>query len=123
MNFGNILKELRINDNLSQSSLGKSIGVSGATICCWEKNQKEPTATNIKNTAIFFKVSTDFLLGIEDICGNKINTLDNKHHHILDAEKLHHIEIFSTLNANNKRLCTAYAKGLSDSQTKTNKEC
>jgi transcriptional regulator with XRE-family HTH domain len=32
----------------------------------WEKRESEPTASAIKNIAVLFDVSSDYLLGIED---------------------------------------------------------
>ncbi len=60
------LKELRKERNISLMALGKAIGVTDVAVMKWEKNISEPTASNIKNLAIYFDVSTDYLLGIEN---------------------------------------------------------
>ncbi len=60
------LKELRKENNISLMTLGKAIGVSDVAVMKWEKNLSEPTANNIKNLAIYFDVSSDYLLGIEN---------------------------------------------------------
>lgn len=60
------LKELRKENNISLMTLGKAIGVSDVAVMKWEKNLSEPTASNIKNLAIYFDVSSDYLLGIEN---------------------------------------------------------
>ena len=51
---------------------GALIGVGQASICEWENDLHEPTLNGIKAMAIFFNVSTDFLLGLEDEAGVKI---------------------------------------------------
>ncbi len=72
--FGTILKELRKEKELSQKSLALVLGVSDAIVCKWEKGISEPTASNIFAIAKHFNVNTDYLLGLEDDYGNKINS-------------------------------------------------
>ena len=65
-NFQNILKALRIDNNLSQQKLAEQIGVTQKAIDLWEKGINEPKASYIINLAKFFGVTSDYLLGIED---------------------------------------------------------
>ena len=60
------LKELRTEKNVSLMTLAKAIGVSDVAVMKWEKDISEPTASNIKNLAVYFDVSSDYLLGIEN---------------------------------------------------------
>ncbi|MDE7453806.1 MAG: helix-turn-helix domain-containing protein [Clostridia bacterium] len=77
------LKELRTEKQLSLDRLGKIIGVSDTAIMKWEQDKSEPTALNIKQLAIFFNTSADYLLGLEDESGGKtygkyhIGTINN----------------------------------------------
>lgn len=64
--FAKRLKELRTEKNISLMTLGKAINVSDVAVMKWEKNISEPTASNIKQLALFFDVSCDYLLGIEN---------------------------------------------------------
>ncbi len=59
------LLELRKENGLSQSKLAKEIGVTQKAIDFWEKGINEPKATYIVKLAKYFKVSTDYLLGLE----------------------------------------------------------
>lgn len=59
------LKELRIERKLSLEKLALQIGVSDTAIMKWEQNKSEPTALNLKQLALFFDVSADYLLGID----------------------------------------------------------
>lgn len=70
--IGNRIKSLRIEKRISQLTLAKAIGVGQASICEWENDLHEPTLNGIKAMAIFFNVSTDFLLGLEDEAGAKV---------------------------------------------------
>ena len=64
--FAERLRELRTEKNLSTVALGKELNVSNSTICRWEKCEIIPTITHLYNIALFFCVSTDYLLGLED---------------------------------------------------------
>ena len=64
--FGERLKELRLESKLTTKALGKKVGVSDTTICRWELDQCEAKAPEIVKLAQLFKVSTDYLLGVED---------------------------------------------------------
>lgn len=64
--FGQRLKELRHERNLSQPELAKLMQVSNGMISFWERGVYEPTASNIVKAAQIFKVSSDYLLGLED---------------------------------------------------------
>ena len=60
------LKELRQEKSISQKFLAKQIGVSQKAIDFWETGINEPKLTYIINLAIYFEVTTDYLLGLED---------------------------------------------------------
>lgn len=64
-NFATRLKELRIENNLSQQKLANEIGVTQKAIDFWEKNINEPKASYIIKLAKYFNVSADYILGIE----------------------------------------------------------
>ncbi|MBO5480112.1 MAG: helix-turn-helix transcriptional regulator [Clostridia bacterium] len=64
MKFQERIKELRIQNNLSQMELAKATGISQSAIAKWELGKTEPTATAIITLAAFFGESTDYLLGI-----------------------------------------------------------
>ena len=63
-NLGTKIFELRKERNLSQSELAKKIGVSQKAIDFWEKGINEPKASYIVKLAIFFNVTSDYLLGL-----------------------------------------------------------
>lgn len=59
------LKELRLEKSLSTIQLAKKLNVSNSTISRWENEIIIPSIDNLYNIAIFFGVSTDYLLGLE----------------------------------------------------------
>ncbi|MDL2327507.1 helix-turn-helix transcriptional regulator [Ruminococcaceae bacterium OttesenSCG-928-A11] len=65
--FSLTLKQLREQKDLSQRDLAKHLGVSQGAIGMWESGKREPSFATVSRIAEFFGVSTDFLLGREDI--------------------------------------------------------
>ncbi len=63
--IGARIKHLRKGRNLSQTMLGKYIGISQTTVTAWEKNRPEPSSTYVTKLAELFEVSTDYLLDHE----------------------------------------------------------
>ena len=63
--FGEVLKELRIENSIGQEKLAKAIGVTHSIISLWENGLREPTLSNLIALADFFNVTLDFLAGRE----------------------------------------------------------
>ncbi len=61
--FSERLKELRIKNNLTQKRLAKEIGCKPQNISQWERKVCEPNLLNTVNYALYFKVSTDYIIG------------------------------------------------------------
>ena len=70
--FKDIINDLRESQELSQYELAKALQVSQSAIAKWELGKTEPTASALISISKFFKVSTDYLLELEDEFGNKI---------------------------------------------------
>ena len=64
MNFGETLKKLRKNKNLTQSQLGEKIGVAKSVVSYYENGDRYPSPEILIKIAHTFNVSTDYLLGI-----------------------------------------------------------
>lgn len=64
--FAERLKELREDKNLSILALSKELNVSVSSIFRWENAQVDIKASQLKLLANYFKVSTDYLLGLEN---------------------------------------------------------
>lgn len=66
-NFGAILKELRLKSNLTQKQLANQIGVTKSVVSFYELRTRTPSPDVLTKLAAVFHVSTDFLLGIDNI--------------------------------------------------------
>lgn len=61
------LKELRELKGLSQSILATKLGYTQPCIGKWEAGTREPSLDDIIAIALFFNVTTDYLLGVTDL--------------------------------------------------------
>lgn len=63
--IGKRLRELRLNRNLTQEQLASLIGTSKQQISTIELGMRYPSIPQLRRLASEFKVSADFLLGLE----------------------------------------------------------
>lgn len=61
--FGERLSELRNEKELSQDELSTRMNISKSSIGMYERDQREPAFELLDKLALFFEVSTDYLLG------------------------------------------------------------
>ncbi|WP_034847539.1 helix-turn-helix domain-containing protein [Ruminiclostridium josui] len=68
MRFGDRLRELREERDITQKELGKLVNVSARVIGYYEANDRFPKDENVlKTIADYFNVSVDYLVGRTDI--------------------------------------------------------
>lgn len=65
MDFGGRLKYLRESAGMSQTVLAKKLQVKRGTISAWEAGACLPHSALLKEVALVFHVTTDYLLGLE----------------------------------------------------------
>lgn len=65
-NFGEKLKDLRLEKGLGQVELAQKLGVSKGIVSLWENDLREPKLSYLIAIAQFFGVSIDFLAGLEN---------------------------------------------------------
>lgn len=64
--FNERLRELREDNNLKQKELAEKLLVDQRSLSFYEIGKYEPNIETIKKIALFFNVSTDYLLGLTD---------------------------------------------------------
>ena len=64
--FSQRLRELRLERGLSMRQLAKELQTTDAAVSNWENGINEPKISYLKSIAVFFNVSSDYLLGLED---------------------------------------------------------
>ena len=66
MSFGSRLKELRIERNSSQKEVADDIGISITAISQYESDSRFPNEETLKRLCMYYKISSDYLLGLTD---------------------------------------------------------
>lgn len=65
VDFGNRLRQLRKDKNLTQQQLASMIGVKNSVISFYEVGERMPSPDALRKLALALHVTTDYLLGIE----------------------------------------------------------
>ena len=97
----NILKELRMESGLTQMQFAQAIGTSQKNISRWELGETEPSAYYLKKIAEFYKITTDYILGVEDDIGHKTYSAINN---AVTPEEWKIITAYRALSSTNKQM-------------------
>ena len=65
VDFGNTLKTLRLHEEITQAQLSQKLGLTKSVISAYETGLRLPSYDVLIHIAQIFKVSTDYLLGVE----------------------------------------------------------
>ena len=65
VDFGNVLKTLRLKENMTQAQLAHKLGLTKSVISAYETGLRLPSYDILIHIAKIYGVSTDYLLGIE----------------------------------------------------------
>lgn len=63
MRFGEVLRSLRTDINMTQKELADQLSISPSTIGMYEQNRRVPDAEMLSKIALIFGVTVDYLLG------------------------------------------------------------
>ena len=66
VDFGNVLKTLRLKENMTQAQLAQKLGLTKSVISAYETGLRLPSYDILTHIAKIFNVSTDSLLGLEN---------------------------------------------------------
>lgn len=73
--LGNRINELRTSLGWSQVELGKRLNVTKQTVSNWENENIQPSIDMLVRLSKIFKVSTDYLLGLDEVLRLEIEGL------------------------------------------------
>lgn len=65
VDFGNTLKTLRLHEEMTQAQLSQKLGLTKSVISAYETGLRLPSYDVLIHIAQIFKVSTDYLLGVD----------------------------------------------------------
>lgn len=109
MSFGETLKKLRQDQNLTQEELAKKINSSRSNIANYENNNNMPSVDILERLSVIFNVSVDYLLG-------KSETIK------LSKEDINFMNSIKKLDENDKILIKNMMEALLDKQEKNENE-
>ena len=66
MQIGDRIKQLRERENISQSALAGELDATRAAVNAWEMGISNPSMQSLIELSRYFRVSVDYLLGLED---------------------------------------------------------
>lgn len=118
MQVAQILKELRLSNGLTQKELASKLGIGQSTIVGYEKNDREPTVSNLALYAKYFNVSVDYLLGLEDDFGVKTDRSAQEPSFTADEKEL--LSYFRQLSSYLQGLTLDTIRGWADRSAKSN---
>lgn len=105
--FGERLRTLRKEKNLTMKDLGKKFSVAESTISGYEIGNRKPDMQMLQQIADFFDVSTDYLLGrTDERTQENISTAFYDYENITDEEKEYldlQLEIFRKMKEERKK--------------------
>ena len=70
------IKTIREHEGMTQSMLAKKIGITRSSVNAWEMGISGPSTQYLMELADIFKVSTDYLLGVESTATIPLDGLD-----------------------------------------------
>ena len=65
VDFGNILKKLRLEEGLTQGQLADRLGVTKSVVSYYELHERTPSPEMLIKLASIFHVTADYLLGLD----------------------------------------------------------
>ena len=65
VDFGQVLKKLRLEEELTQQQLADRLGVTKSVVSYYELHERTPSPEVLVKLAAIFHVSTDYLLGLD----------------------------------------------------------
>ncbi|GHV40076.1 transcriptional regulator [Clostridia bacterium] len=83
--FGLRLRELREQKSLSQTQVATRLNLSNTTISGYESNTRFPSFDVLIQLALFYNISSDYLLGIENRATVNVDGLTSRQLDIINS--------------------------------------
>lgn len=83
MMIGDKIRELRENAGYSQAELARRLSVTRSSVNAWESGLSAPTAVYIVELAKLFRVTSDYLLGLDTSATLNLSGLTEEELHLI----------------------------------------
>lgn len=83
------IKSLREQQDMTQTQLAKQLGITRSSVNAWEMGISVPSTQYIVELANIFKVSTDYLLGVQNTSSISVAGLSDKDVELVRSIVLH----------------------------------
>ena len=87
--FDERIKALRLSRDMTQTELARLMTVTRSSVNAWEMGVSVPTAAKLVELSLFFHVSADYLLGLEQEETVTLDRLDSEQKAIIYSLLLH----------------------------------
>lgn len=112
MNFSLRLKELREEIGFSQAQLARALNVGVGSVGMWESTDRIPPAKKLSKIADYFHVSTDYLLGREELGGITVRSSESS----LPENERQLLALFRSMTRPQQVRFVAYGEGIVGAQ-------
>ena len=116
MEINEKIKKIREEKNLSQYKISTLLSIPRYTYANWEQGRSEPSLEDLKKLSIFFNVSTDYLLDIED------DYIKPEHQTMLSYREQKLLKAFNLLEDDEKDKIIEDCEYFANKRTKVKKE-
>lgn len=120
MFVGSRLREVREKKGYSQAKLGELTGVTKVSICGYELGHKTPSAEKLDALATVLNITTDYLLGRDEV-GEYISESGEAYHYSISKEEIHLVQNLRTRGSLYQRLLIDPKRTLDLIEIKLNK--
>ena len=103
------IRELRLENGISQKELAEKFSMSQGNLCDWEKGRSEPDVSSLVALADFFGVSVDYLVGRTDSYPDGTEAFDAE----MSAEKRFLLETVKSADEDTVHVLASVAKAIS----------
>ena len=115
MRIGDRIKELRTIYGITQVQLAEKAGISRSVISQYESNLVEPTASVVAKLAVALNSSTDYLLGLEDDFGIRVDSkelIERPDYDLADKQLTDVMKLFKVMTEVQKAQVLGFAIGM-----------
>ena len=94
VDFGSKLKELRLQNGMTQQQLATKLGITKSVVSYYELSERYPSPETLILIAQIFRVSSDYLLGIDRMKTIDVSDLNDDEikllHHTIEVLRKNH---------------------------------